>query len=123
MSEDQTTENSTDLESSIEQATEAVTVQSKELDELIDVGDDAQPLGIGNLMGVPVRVTVQVGRARISIAELVQLKPGSVMTLDREAHEPADILVNGRVVACGEVVTVGSHYGVRITDVHSTEEG
>ncbi|MBJ02688.1 MAG: flagellar motor switch protein FliN [Planctomycetes bacterium] len=123
MSKEHTTEQGDALEATIDQATEAVAVQSKELDELLDSAGDEQPLGISNLMGVPVRVTVQVGRARISIAELVQLKPGSVMTLDREAHEPADILVNGRVVASGEVVTVGSHYGVRITDVRPAEEG
>ena len=121
MSKENTTESTDALEASIDRATEAVAVQSQQLDELIDTADDAEPLGIDSLMNVPVRVTVQVGRTRISIADLVQLRPGSVLTLDREAHEPADILVNGRVVASGEVVTVDSHYGVRITEVRSAD--
>jgi flagellar motor switch protein FliN/FliY len=47
----------------------------------------------------------------------MQLGPGSLLTLDRQAHEPCDILVNGRVVARGEIVTVGDQYGVRISEI------
>ena len=53
------------------------------------------------------------------LSQLVALGPGSLVQLDREAHEPADVLVNGKVVARGEVVTIGEHYGVRITEVVS----
>jgi len=64
-----------------------------------------------------VRVTVEVGRARLTLGELVGLRSGSLIELDREAHEPADILVNGKVVARGEIVTMDESYGVRITSL------
>ncbi len=109
--------NAADLEKSIDDATEAVQVQARELEELSGEGASGQPIGLDNLMSVPVQVTVQVGCTRISLAKLVAMKPGSLITLDREAHDPADILVNGKVVARGEVVTIAEKYGVRITEV------
>ena len=116
--QDQTAEvESQELEQSIDEATEAVQVQSRELDELTNEGGTGEPIGLDNLMTVPVQVTVQVGSTRVSLSELVAMKPGSLITLDREAHDPADILVNGKVVARGEVVTIGEKYGVRITEV------
>lgn len=105
-----------DLEQAIDAATDAVSVQARELEELAD-GATGEPMGLSSLMGVPVQVTVEVGRARLSLAELVDLGPGSLLELDRAAHEPADILVNGKVVARGEIVTIGESYGVRITGV------
>ena len=111
-----------DIEKTIDQATEAVSVQSAVLDELsASVGADGTPIGMDALLDVPVRVTVQIGRARLTLGELVQLGPGSLIPLDREAHEPADILINGKVVARGEVVTIDNSYGVRITSI--TKEG
>ena len=62
-------------------------------------------------------MTVQLGRVRLTLGDLCRLKQGSLLELDREAHEPADILVNGKVVAHGEIVTIDEHYGVRITTV------
>ena len=110
-----------DLEKQVVAATESVRVQAAELDEL-DAGTGAgDPMSLGNLMDVPVRVTVQVGRTSVALAELMRLGPGSLIELDREAHEPADVLVNGRIVARGEVVTIGDRYGVRITSVQKNE--
>jgi flagellar motor switch protein FliN/FliY len=108
--------NPAELERAIDQATQAVSVQSQHLDELAGTGR-GEPIGMANLMDVPVRVTVEVGRAKIPLAELVELAPGSLVVLDREVHEPADILVNGKIVARGEVVTMDGHYGVRVTSV------
>lgn len=106
------------LEQAIDQATAAVEVQTKELSEL-NAGELAgNPIALQDLLDVPVRVTVQIGRARMTLEELVRIGPGSVITLDREAHEPADILVNGKIIAQGEVVTIENTYGVRITQVH-----
>ena len=103
------TENANDsLENAIDDATEAVAVQASELGELSVDPATGEPIGLDNLLEVPVRVTVQIGKARMSLAELVKLGPGSLIPLDREAHEPADILVNGKVVARGEVVTIDS---------------
>ena len=107
-----------DLEQSIDEATEAVQVQSRELDELAEGQGDGASLGLAGLMTVPVQVTVQVGSTRLPLSGLVAMTPGSLITLDREAHDPADILVNGKVVARGEVVTIGEKYGVRITQVN-----
>ncbi len=107
-----------DLESAIDLAKDAVSVQSRELDELSEAGSGGAPIGIQDLLDVPVRVTVQIGRTRLTLEDLVRMGPGSVITLDREAHEPADILVNGKVIARGEVVTIDNTYGVRITQVH-----
>src|SRR5262249_36888592 len=69
------------------------------------------------LSGVPIHVTVELGRARLTLGDLCRLKAGALLELDREAHEPADILVNGKIVAHGEIVTIDGHYGVRITGV------
>lgn len=106
-----------ELERAIDEAAAAVAVQASQLDELEAGGAPGQPIGLDNLLDVPVRVTVQIGRTRMPLGELVKLGPGSLVPLDREAHEPADILVNGRVVARGEVVTIDDSYGVRITSL------
>ena len=95
-----------------------VAVQQSHLPELADAST-GQSMSLGHLMDVPVRVTVEVGRTRMRLAELVHLSPGSLLELDRGAHEPADILVNGKIVARGEIVTIDQSYGVRITRVES----
>jgi flagellar motor switch protein FliN/FliY len=95
----------------------SVNVSKTELEELGSSQAQGDPLGLAQLLDVAVRVTVEVGRARMTLAELVQISPGSLIQLDREAHEPVDILVNGKVVARGEIVTIDESYGVRITSV------
>lgn len=114
--EQETTEN---LETAIEEATEAVAVQANQLEELEATGETGAALGLRSLSDVPVKVTVEVGRARLTLAELIDLRSGSLVELDREAHEPADILVNGKVVARGEIITMDESYGVRITSLIS----
>ena len=114
-------ENGTDLESAIDNATEAVRVQSQQLDELSDQSS-AGGLGMAHLMDVPVEITVEIGRRRIQLSDLCKLGPGSLLELDREAHEPADVLVNGKVVARGEVVTLGESYALRITEVDAGQK-
>lgn len=105
------------FEATLDQAAQAVAVQAAQLDELNSASVGGPGLGMGNLMDVPVRVTVEIGRKRVTLAELARLGPGALLVLEREAHEPADILVNGKVVARGEVVTVDGSYGVRVTEV------
>ncbi|MEO6709640.1 MAG: flagellar motor switch protein FliN [Planctomycetota bacterium] len=97
--------------------TQGVAVSRAELEELDQTKSQGDPLGLAQLLDVAVRVTVEVGRARMTLADLVQLAPGSLITLDRETHEPVDILVNGKLVARGEIVTIDQSYGVRITAV------
>ncbi len=104
-----------DVEEALDQAAEAIEVQTRQLDELVGGQEASEGVGLQQLQDVPVRLTVEVGRARMPLGDLVRMGPGSLVELDREAHEPADILVNGKVVARGEVVVIGEHYGVRIT--------
>ena len=101
----------------VEERASAVDVRPAALRELA-ADDPDGAMGMAALIGVPVRVTVEVGRTSVELGELCRLGPGSLLQLDREAHEPADILVNGKVVARGEIVTVDGCYGVRITDLH-----
>jgi flagellar motor switch protein FliN/FliY len=105
------------LEQAIDQATEAVTVQAQKLQELDGTHSAGESVGLNQLLDVPVRVTVEIGRTKLTLGELVKLGAGSLVELDRQAHEPADILVNGKIVARGEIVTVDDRYGVRITSV------
>ena len=74
------------------------------------------------VLEVPVNVSLQVGSTDIPIRELVKLVEGSVIALDREASEPMDVLVNGKLVAQGEIVIVDDQFGVRLTDVVSPAE-
>jgi len=74
------------------------------------------------LLDVPLEVNVELGRTRLTIQDLLQLGPGSVIELDKVAGEALDILVNGRLVARGEAVVVNDKFGVRITDIVSPQE-
>ena len=105
------------LEKAMDQAAEAIQVQTSQLQELARGTSSSEGMGLDHLLEVPVRITVEVGRARMKLGELVRLSAGSLISLDREAHEPADILVNGKIVAHGEIVTIGESFGVRITQV------
>ncbi|HUJ24565.1 MAG TPA: flagellar motor switch protein FliN [Myxococcales bacterium] len=82
----------------------------------------AQPRKLEHLLDVPLEVSVELGRSRLSIQALLALGPGSVVELDKLAGEPLDILVNGRLVARGEAVVVNDKFGVRITDIVSRAE-
>ncbi len=105
------------IEEAVDSATDAVLMQTE---QLTGTSSSEEPIGVAGLMNVPVQVTVQLGCAKMNLSDLMQLGPGSLLTLDREAHEPCDILVNGRVIARGEVVTVGELYGVRINELCAT---
>ena len=79
----------------------------------------------GNLetiLDIPVTISMEIGRTSISIRNLLQLNQGSVVELDRLAGEPMDVLVNGTLVAHGEVVVVNEKFGIRLTDVVSPAE-
>lgn len=73
-------------------------------------------------MDIPVTITMEVGHAKISIRNLLQLNQGSVIELERLAGEPLDVLVNGTLIAHGEVVVVNDKFGIRLTDVISQVE-
>lgn len=74
------------------------------------------------ILDIPVRISMEVGNTEISIRNLLQLNQGSVVELDRLAGEPLDVLVNGTLIAHGEVVVVNEKFGIRLTDVISQSE-
>ncbi|MGH8504776.1 MAG: flagellar motor switch protein FliN [Stenotrophobium sp.] len=74
------------------------------------------------LLDVPVTLSMEVGRARVPIRNLLQLNQGSVVELQREAGEPLDVYANGTLIAHGEVVVVNERFGIRLTDVISPAE-
>ncbi len=71
------------------------------------------------ILDVPVTLAMEIGRTRINIRNLLQLNQGSVVELDRLAGEPMDVLVNGTLIAQGEVVVVNERFGIRLTDIVS----
>ncbi|MGR9053847.1 MAG: flagellar motor switch protein FliN [Gammaproteobacteria bacterium] len=74
------------------------------------------------ILDIPVTISMEIGRTQINIRNLLQLNEGSVVELDRFAGEPMDVLVNGTLIAHGEVVVVNDKFGIRLTDVVSPSE-
>ncbi|MCK5888760.1 MAG: flagellar motor switch protein FliN [Methylococcales bacterium] len=107
-------------------------VESAAFNELAESSDDtpvqsqlssmAEEIKLGVILDVPVTVSMEIGRTNISIRDLLKLNQGSVIELDRFAGEPMDILVNGTLIAHGEVVVVNEKFGLRLTDVISPSE-
>ncbi len=100
-------------------------VQPAPLDELEDESTP-KPSGEGPeldvILDIPVTISMEVGNTKIPIRNLLQLNQGSVIELDRLAGEPLDVLVNGTLIAHGEVVMVNDKFGIRLTDVISQSE-
>ena len=99
-------------------------VQVAELDELEDDSEitPTEKRKLDTILDIPVTISMEVGRSHISIRNLLQLNQGSVVELDRVAGEPLDVLVNGTLIAHGEVVVVNDKFGIRLTDVISQME-
>ena len=99
------------------------------LDELIDESAPPEPGMTGSVtpdleavMNIPVTVSMEIGRTKINIRNLLQLNQGSVVELDQLAGEPLDVMANGTLIAHGEVVVVNEKFGIRLTDVISAQE-
>ena len=93
--------------------------------ETLSAEPSSSPVADGNLdtiLDIPVTLSMEIGRTKISIKNLLQLNQGSVVELDRVAGEPLDVKVNGTLVAHGEVVVVNEKFGIRLTDVISAQE-
>ena len=80
-----------------------------------------QQENIDLIMDVPLEVTVELGRTKKSIKEILEFAPGTIVELDKIAGEPIDVLVNGKMVAKGEVVVIEESFGIRITDIVKTK--
>lgn len=107
-----------------EQADEEESAKTVELDTF-DAEDDAAPNenpDLDVILDIPVKISMEVGGTAITIRNLLQLNQGSVVELDRFAGEPLDVLVNGTLIAHGEVVVVNDKFGIRMTDVISPAE-
>lgn len=89
-------------------------------------GGNAGNTGIMNeldmILDIPVQITVELGRTKITIKNLLQLAHGSVVELDAMAGEPMDVMVNGTLIAQGEVVVVNDKFGIRLTDIITPSE-
>ena len=78
---------------------------------------------LARLYDVPVELTVEIGRTRMTIGETLGLGPGSIVSLERLAGEPVDLLVNGKRIAYGEVVVIDEEFGLRITELVESDGG
>ena len=91
-------------------------------EELKKGGSPAQARELDFILDIPLEVTVEIGRAKMLINDLLQIGQGSIIELNRLAGEPLDIYVNQKLIARGEVVIVGEKFGIRITDIVSPLE-
>lgn len=78
---------------------------------------ESQPLNLDILLDVPVSLSVELGSCKLPMREVLQLGPGSIVQLEESADAPVDLLVNGRVVARGEVVVVKNQFGIKILEL------
>lgn len=92
-------------------------VLSQAEDVMLNLSED-----LNLVLDIPVKMTVELGRTKMTIKELLRLSPGSIVSLDGLAGEPLDILINGYLIAQGEVVVVSDKFGIRITDIITPSE-
>ncbi|HID00914.1 MAG TPA: flagellar motor switch protein FliN [Piscirickettsiaceae bacterium] len=98
------------------------TDEAAELFSHLREGDEGEKLDLDVLLDIPVTVSLEIGRTKATIRNLLSYTQGSVVELDRLAGEPLDVLVNGTLIAHGEVVVINDKFGVRLTDVISPRE-
>lgn len=109
-------------EQSGEEAAAGEVVAPATVDNLVDENTAMEPGSLDNILDIPVVLAVEIGSTHMSIRNLLQLNQGSVVELDRLAGEPLDVLINGTLIAHGEVVVVNEKFGIRLTDVVSAQE-
>ena len=103
---------------------EAIAAEMENLraDAILNQDEQQKEVNIDVILDVPVTLSMEVGRTRIPIRNLLQLNQGSVVELERAAGEPLDVFVNGTLIAHGEVMVVNEKFGIRLTDVISPQE-
>ena len=94
-------------------------IQLSDLDSATDSGKRLIRGNIDVIRNVKVRLSVSAGQCEMTVSELMDLRENSVLTLDKAADSPVDIVINGNVVARGDLVAVGEQFGVRITEIHA----
>ena len=100
----------------------APAAEKAELEQLTPSVSGEGEINLNAILDVPVTIAMEIGRTDVSIRNLLQLNQGSVVELDRMAGEALDVLVNGTLIAHGEVVVVNEKFGIRLTDVVSPSE-
>lgn len=113
-----------DWGAALEEQEKAESAEKMPMKNLVEDGKESN-MGDTNLdviLDIPISISLQIGSTKISIRNLLKLNQGSVVELDRLAGEPLDVLVNGTLIAHGEVVVVNEKYGIRLTDVISAAE-
>ena len=103
-------------------AAPATTQVFQQIYDSASAGTGVSSMDIARVMDVPVQLTAEIGRTRITIKNLLQLSQGSVVELDGLAGQPLDVLINGYLIAQGEVVVVNDKYGIRLTDIITPSE-
>jgi len=106
----------------ISDAKKKIEVQKPDFQELSDAGTMEVPRNLDLIMDVPLEFTAVLGKSRRTIKDILSLGSGSVVELNKMTDEPLDILVNGKLVAEGEVVVINESFGIRITNILSKEE-
>ena len=97
-------------------------VDIPDLESTPSSSEDDIKVDLDMILDIPVTISMEIGRTKINIRNLLQLNQGSVVELDRFAGEPLDVFVNGTLIAHGEVVVVNEKFGIRLTDVISANE-
>ena len=127
MSDDKETNEEADWGDAMDEQAEGEASQAP-MENLVDEAGSATAIDalnndkLGVILDIPVKLSMEVGSTNIAIRNLLQLNQGSVVELDRLAGEPLDVLVNGTLIAHGEVVVVNEKFGIRLTDVMSPSE-
>lgn len=94
----------------------------KESEAVASADDENHDRNLAMILDIPLRVTVELGRTKMPVSELLNLAQGSVIELNKLAGEPMEVFVNDKLIARGEAVVVNEKFGVRLTDIISTRE-
>ncbi len=95
----------------------ADTIEYEELEAGDENGAERLPSDLSRLSEIPMELSVEIGRSHMTVGQTLELRVGSVVSLERQSGEPADLLVNGTPIARGEIVVADERYGLRITEI------
>lgn len=110
------------MKEALSRAIEEVSSEEEEEKTKIKKGEEIVPDLLRSLLDIPLEISVELGRTKMLIGDLLQVTQGSTIELDKFENEPVEILVNGRHIARGEVILIGDKFGIRIIDIISPEE-
>jgi len=120
--EEKRSNNAAAKESSVPVNVKPVKFQSFDDAKILGELDELEQENFNLILGVPLDVSVEIGRTKMSVKNILELRQGSVIELDRQAGDPVDIIVNGQLIAKGDVVIIDDNFGVRITEIISTKD-